>query len=76
MHKLLDLIFVSSVTLVEPTLRQQEGEKASFSGWVMKGVEMTERLSSRVLVDGLSLGWKSPVSPLSPGTTADPGKIT
>ena len=29
---------------------------------------------SRVLVDGLSLGWTCPVSPLSPGTTADPGK--
>ena len=29
---------------------------------------------SRVFMDGLSLGWTGPVSPLSPGTTTDPGK--
>lgn len=70
-HNLLGLTFLSSVTLVEPTLTVGVRESIFFTGWVMKGVEMIERLLAESSMDGLGLGWKSPVSPsLSPGTTA------
>ena len=52
-HNLLGLTFLSSVTLVEPTLTVGVRESIFFTGWVMKGVEMIERL----LAESPWMGW-------------------
>jgi hypothetical protein len=78
-HKILDLIFLSPICCpgVDHTLADSRSERRHlFQEQVMKGVEATEHLLAETSWSLLSLGWRSPVSPLSPGTTADPRKIT
>ena len=78
-YKILDLTFLSPICCpgIDHTLADSRSERSHlFQEQVMKGVEVTEHFFSSGLVDGLSLRWRSPVSPLSPGTTTDPGKIT
>ena len=53
---------------VDHTLADSRSERRHlFQEHVMKGVEVTEHLLAETPWSLLSLGWRSPVSPLSPG---------
>ena len=69
-YKILDLTFLSPICCpgVDHTLADSRSERRHlFQEHVMKGVEVTEHLLAETPWSLLSLGWKSPVSPLSPG---------